>query len=119
LSLEKFMATTPQSIRPDENGGFTATFTFPDVEAGYIYSVRAIESVNTLAYADASFTVPSPVIILTPNYGTPGETITVTGTNFKIKHTVTVYMDMDMDGTFESGEVVATAQTDGTGAFLS
>jgi hypothetical protein len=113
------MTTTPATINPDENGEFTATFTFPDVTAGYTYSVRAIESVNTLAYADALFTVPSPVITLTPNYGTPGETITVTGINFKISKAVTVYMDKDMDGTFDDDEVVVTPlpSTDGTGHF--
>jgi hypothetical protein len=116
------MTTTPATIRPAANGGFSCTFTFPDVEAGYDYSVRAIESGNTLAYDDATFTVLSPTITLTPNYGTPGETITITGTNFKVSSTVTLWIDKDMDGTyFEVGEQLTTAPatvpTSGTGAF--
>jgi len=112
-------------IQPDATGGFTATFTFPDPDAtvpdatGLPYAVRAIETVNTNARADEAFFVPKATITLTPSFGLPGDTITVSGINFKISSTVRICIDKDLDGVHcEPGEVlVPSVSTDSLGAF--
>jgi hypothetical protein len=112
-------------IHPDATGGFTATFTFPDPDAtvpdatGLPYTVRARETVNTHARDDEAFFVPKATITLTPSFGLPGDTITVSGTNFKISSTVRICIDKDLDGTHcEAGEIlVPSVSTDSLGAF--
>jgi hypothetical protein len=112
-------------IHPDATGGFTATFTFPDPAAtvpdatGLPYTVRAIETVNTNARDDKAFIVPKATITLTPSFGLPGDTITVSGTNFKISSTVRICIDRNLNGVHcEIGEVlVPSVSTDSSGAF--
>jgi hypothetical protein len=119
------ITTTPSVIHPDATGGFTATFTFPDPDAtvpdatGLPYAVRAIETVNTNARDDEAFFVPKATITLTPSFGLPGDTITVSGTNFKISSTVRICIDKDLDGVHcEAGEIlVPSVSTDSLGAF--
>jgi hypothetical protein len=119
------ITTTPSVINPDANGGFTATFTFPDPAAtvpdatGLPYTVRAIETVNTNARDDKAFFVPKATITLTPSFGLPGDTITVSGINFKISSTVRICIDRDLDGVHcEAGEIlVPSVSTDSLGAF--
>jgi hypothetical protein len=112
-------------IHPDATGGFTATFTFPDPDSsvldatGLPYAVRAIETVNTNARDDEAFFVPKATITLTPSFGLPGDTITVSGTNFKISSTVKICIDKNLDGVHcEAGEIlVPSVSTDSLGAF--
>jgi hypothetical protein len=112
-------------INPDATGGFTATFTFPDPDSsvldatGLPYAVRAIETVNTNARDDEAFFVPKATITLSPSFGLPGDTITVSGTNFKISSTVTICIDKNLNGVHcEAGEIlVPSVSTDSLGAF--
>jgi uncharacterized protein (DUF2141 family) len=115
-------------INPDATGGFTATFTFPDPAGsvpdatGLPYTVRAGETVNINAKNDKPFNVPKATITLTPSFGLPGDTITVSGTNFKISSTVKICIDRDFDGTHcevgpPSEVLVSSVSTDSSGAF--
>jgi hypothetical protein len=115
-------------INPDATGGFTATFTFPDPASsvpdatGLPYTVRAGETGNINAKDDKPFNVPKATITLTPSFGLPGDTITVSGTNFKISSTVKICIDRDFDGTHcevgpPSEVLVSSVSTDSSGAF--
>jgi hypothetical protein len=61
--------------------------------------------------------VSAPSISITPTSGSPGTSITVVGTNFKLGATVTIFFDIDNDGQPDAGEVVGTATASSTGAF--
>jgi len=63
--------------------------TVPDTTAG-AHKIKAVDTTTGL-YDEVDFEVLAPQITLTPNYGFPGDEITVAGSNFKLGATVTIY----------------------------
>jgi hypothetical protein len=80
-------------------------FTVPDAIAG-AHNVRALDVYTSTYTPNATFTVNSPSITLSPTEGQVGQSIDVTGTNFKQNATVNIYFDSTL---------VRTASANGTG----
>jgi hypothetical protein len=99
-----------------DGSAFSVTLTVPDVTARS-YNIRADVPLGGAVEASATFTVSTPSISITPTSGSPGTSITVVGTNFKLGATVTIFFDIDNDGQPDPGEVVGTATASNTGAF--
>ncbi|MGA2683378.1 MAG: PKD domain-containing protein, partial [Candidatus Bathyarchaeia archaeon] len=67
------------------------TFTVPAVATGGSKEVAIID--NKFDYANATFTVTSPIIALSPANGPVGTTVTVTGSNFISSSTIALTFD--------------------------
>jgi hypothetical protein len=98
-------------------GTFTATLTVPDVAAGITYQIRADVPLGGSVEDFDDFTVPTPSITISPTSGSPGTSITVIGSNFKLGSTVTIFFDLNTNGVVDPGESVGTATASSTGAF--
>jgi hypothetical protein len=104
------------SVTASATGTFTATLIVPDVAAD-TYDILADVPSGGSVEVSASFTVPYPSITITPTSGHPGTPITVTGSNFKLGATVTIFFDLNSNGLLDSGESVGTVTASSTGAF--
>jgi hypothetical protein len=61
--------------------------------------------------------VQTPSITISPTSGPPGTPITVTGSNFKLGATVTIFFDLNSNGLLDPGESVGTVTASSSGAF--
>jgi hypothetical protein len=97
-------------------GAFTTSLVVPDVDAGD-YQIRADVPAGGEVEASATFTVLTPSIIIAPTSGPVGTLVAVSGKDFKLGATVTIFFDIDDDGVVDAGETVGTATAGDTGAF--
>jgi len=99
--------TSPPSISTDGNGSFTASFYVPLC----LNKTPEVEASDGRYTDEAEFTILAS-INLTPNSGTTGDEITVTGSGFRSNRTITLSFD---------GESIVTrpitVRTDDTGCF--
>jgi len=84
------------------NGSLYATFAVPSASPG-TYDVTAIGLTSHVSYI-ATFTVPTLSITLSPTWGPPGTTVTVTGEGFTILGLVKIYFD----GTYRTSDSANT-----------
>jgi hypothetical protein len=103
-------------VTASATGTFTATLIVPDV-AATTYQIRADVPSGGSVEASASFTVSTPSITISPTSGPPGTSITVTGSNFKLGATVTIFFDLNGNGLVDPGESVGTVTASSSGAF--
>ena len=94
------------------DGTFSAEIIIPDMDSADEYEITATESGNVKGPGYEDFEVDGvPKLVVDPTYGTPGATITVTGSNFtqiagtevtvKIGTEILVTAEIESDGTFE------------------
>ena len=89
--------------------------TVPAVAPG-AYQVLADIPLGLPVEAVASFTIPSPSVVLTPNSGVPGRVITITGSGFAPNTTGAVAFDSNGDGVINPGEPQVSVTTTAAGA---
>jgi len=104
---EEEVDTSPSAITSDENGSFTASFYVPTC-LNRTPEVRASDGRYT---ADAEFTILAS-ITLSPDSGSYGDTVTITGTGFRSNRVIT--MTFDDDGLITSP---VSVRSDNTGCF--
>jgi hypothetical protein len=87
-----FDSTLVRTVNATAAGALPAStnFTVPDAIAG-AHNVRALDVYTSTYTPNATFTVNSPSITLTPASGQVGQSIDVSGTNFKLNATVNIY----------------------------
>ena len=83
------LAGTSKPVATTAAGTFSTTMTVPDVPAGD-YPVEADIPSGHEIEASATFTITGPSITLNPVSGSPGTTITITGSSFKAARNGTV-----------------------------
>jgi len=80
----------------ESDGSFSVEITVPEAVAGsyaiYVYDVMSSSLVGDGVFATVTV---EPEIILDPDYGLPGDIITVNGTGFAGESTVTLYLGND------------------------
>jgi len=85
-----FDTTLVKTVNASSTGEISTWFLVPDATAG-THNVKAYD-VNTTTWTPAkTFTVSTPSITLSAPQGYPGDTVTITGLNFKLNATVTIY----------------------------
>jgi len=97
----KLWGTTTTNIY----GSFSVALVAPDGTVG-VHTVKATDTDGN--WGEETFTISTPVITLTPNTGSPGDTVTVSGTLFKLNSAIDITWD---------GAPWGTDTTDATGAF--
>jgi hypothetical protein len=97
-----FGATLVNTTTTDSNGALNATFAVSSASPG-TYDVTAIGLTSHVSYI-ATFTVPTLSITLSPTWGLPGTTVTVTGEGFTILGLVKIYFD----GTYRTSDSANT-----------
>jgi hypothetical protein len=105
------------AVTTDAAGAFTATLTVPTVASG-IYNVRADIPSGGAVEAYAPFTVTS-VITLSLTSGSPGTSVTVTGSGFAASTIYRVYFDIDGDSVWDSGEPYDDETSTAVGTFTA
>jgi len=105
------------TITAEPDGTYSYYLTVPpSVTGDHTITVEDVESTNT---ATQTFTV-EPQIILTPEDGAVGDSVTVTGTGFSGGTQVAVYFDIDKDGVPDEEELMLDdVPTDEFGSFES
>ena len=103
------------TITAEPDGTYSYDLTVPPSVTGeHTVTVEDVESTNTVA---ETFTV-EPQIILTPEDGLVGDSVTVTGTGFSGVSVVDVYFDIDKDGLPDAEELMLdNVPTDEFGSF--
>jgi len=105
------------TITAEPDGTYSYDLTVPaSVTGEHTVTVEDVDSTNT---ATETFTV-EPQIILTPEDGLVGNSITVTGTGFSGTSQVDVYFDINKDGLLKEEEMMLDdVPTDEFGSFSS
>jgi hypothetical protein len=107
------------SVTASATGMFTATLTVPTVPfqaAGY--NIRADVPSGGPVEASATFLV-TPAISLSPTSGSPGTTVTVSGSGFAASVSGIVWFDSNNNGAFDLGEPSASVTTGPLGTFTA
>jgi chromosome segregation ATPase len=106
-----------ETITAELDGTYSYDLPVPaSVTGDHTVTVEDVESTNT---ATETFTV-EPQIILTPEDGLVGDSVTVTGTGFSGASLVDVYFDIDKDGVPDAEELMLDdVPTDEFGSFSS
>ncbi len=103
-------------VTVDDDGEFSVSVVIPDMGTKDDYDLEATESGGLKGPADEEFEVNGvPEIEVTPTYGAPGATITVTGSNF------TQIAETEVTITLDSSPVssLVTAETEADGTFTA
>ncbi len=98
--------STDTSVTTNGAGSFTTTFTVPNAFAG-ANTVKAQTSTNL--FANATLTVSTPALTLSPATGTGGLAVTASGTGFRANSTVDFYIN--------GSKISTNASTNSLGAF--
>jgi hypothetical protein len=97
------------------SGAFSTIVSAPTLPSGS-YSVRATDGVNTAL--GVTFTI-TPAISLSPTSGSPGTTVTVSGSGFAASASGVVWFDSNNNGALDSGEPSASVTASATGTFTA
>jgi hypothetical protein len=84
-----FDASIVNTTTAATNGSLYANFTVPSISAG-AYTVTSAGGTNSYL---ATFTIPTLSITITPTWGPPGQTVSVTGEGFTRSGLVRIYLD--------------------------
>ncbi|MBI4331501.1 MAG: hypothetical protein HY673_09500 [Chloroflexi bacterium] len=110
-----------QYVTTSPNGGFNSTLAVPASAKPGPYPVRAGFAFSA-SQSTASFTVTSaavPVLVLTPASGSPGSTISVTGSGFAPNIYGAVLFDTNGNGNYDQGEPLQPVTTSANGTFTT
>ncbi len=101
--LIRWDGTEMETITAELDGTYSYDLIVPaSVTGDHTITVEDVESTNT---ATQTFTV-EPKIVLTPEDGLVGDSVTVTGTGFSGVSQVDVYFDIDKDGLPDTEELM-------------
>ncbi|MFA4917385.1 MAG: GEVED domain-containing protein, partial [Syntrophales bacterium] len=92
------------------------TITVPVTTTPGAYPVRADIAIGGAVEASATFTVPTPALTLSPASGVAGTITTITGTNFALNITGTIWFDTNGNNLIDGSEPQAAVTTTATGA---
>jgi hypothetical protein len=96
-------------------GAFSTVVPAPTLPFG-TYDVRATDGVNTAPAV--TFTI-TPAISLSPTSGSPGTTVTVSGSGFAAGASGIVWFDIDDDNVVDAGEPSVAVTASATGTFTA